>query len=129
MRLLLVLCLALCAISCSKDDDKFDYPMDTIYGSWEGVAIKSDGKWIDITEYPYTKFEFSVKFNPDGTYYGKGYFGTGSGTYKAEGSTIHTYVDGKDYAQYHIKSLSDNLAELTMTVEGESIDIRVQKKK
>lgn len=117
--------------SCSKDDDpKFDYPMETLYGTWEGTGINVDGKWIDPTDWLYTKFAFSIKFNSDGTYSGKGYFGNGSGTYKAEGNMIYTYISGKEYARYTVKSLSNNKAELIMSVEGssETLELRVQKK-
>lgn len=117
--------------SCSKEDDpKFDYPMETLYGNWEGTGIYVDGDWIDPTNWLYTKFAFSIKFNSDGTYSGKGYFGNGSGTYKAEGNVIYTYVDGKEYAKYTVKSLSNNKAELTMSMEGsnETLDLRVEKK-
>lgn len=116
--------------SCSKDDDDFDYPMDTLYGTWESISINIDGSWTDITEYPFTKFAFSIKFNSDGTYTGKGYFGNGSGTYTTKGKTIITYVDGKEYLRYDIKSLTNNVAELSMTVEGsgESLIVKVRKK-
>lgn len=117
--------------SCSKDDEAdFNYPMETLYGTWEGTGINVDGKWIDPTDWLYTKFAFSIKFNADGTYSGKGYFGNGSGTYKAEGNMIYTYVSGEEYARYKVKSLSNNEAELVMSVEGssETLELRVQKK-
>lgn len=116
--------------SCSNDDDDFDYPTDTLYGTWEGIAVIHEGNWVDITEYPYTKLGFSIKFNSDGTYTGKGYFGNGSGTYTAKGKTIITYVNGKEYLRYDIKSLTNNVAELSMTVEGsgESLIVKVRKK-
>lgn len=116
--------------ACSNDDDEFDYPMDTLYGTWEGISINIDGSWTDITEYPFTKFAFSIKFNSDGTYIGKGYYGNGSGTYTAKGKTIITYVNGKEYLRYDIKSLTNNVAELSMTVDGsgESIIVKVKKK-
>lgn len=114
--------------SCSKDEDKFDYPMETIYGTWNGTDVLIDGKWRDITNYPYTQFAFSIKFNSDGSYYGSGYFGNGSGTYKAEGNTITTYIDGKEYARYIVKTLSNNKAELTMFMGDDSMDIKVEKK-
>lgn len=117
--------------SCSSDDEPdFDYPLETLYGTWEGTGIYIDGKWIDVTDYWYSKFAFSITFNSDGTYYGKGYFGTGSGTYKTSGKTIRTYVNGEPYNVYMVKSLSGTTAELSMGVEGsdETIDIRVKKK-
>lgn len=116
--------------ACSNDDDDFDYPMDTLYGTWEGIAMNHEGNWVDITEYPYTQLAFSIKFNSDGTYTGKGYFGNGSGTYTAKGKTIITYVNGKEYLRYDIKSLTNNVAELSMTVDGsgESIIVKVRKR-
>lgn len=126
--LMMVLLVSLISFSsCSKDDDGFDYPMETLYGTWKGTNVYVEGKWIDITRYPYTEFGFSIKFNSDGTYYGRGYFGNGGGTYKAEGNTIITYINGEEYARYTIKSLSSNKAELTMYMEDNSIDIRVEK--
>lgn len=113
--------------SCSNDDD-FDYPMDAIYGTWDVTDIKVEGKWYDITTYPYTKYAMSISFKSDGSYYGKGYFGNGSGTYTAKGKTIITYIDGKEFAVYTVKSLSDKNAELTMTIDDEVIDIKAVKK-
>ena len=106
--------------ACSSDDDDFDYPMDTLYGSWEGISINVNGGWVNITEYPYT----------DGTYSGRGYFGNGSGTYTAKGKTIITYVNGKEYLRYEVKSLSNNIAELSMTVDGsgETLEVKAMKK-
>lgn len=114
--------------SCSNDDDDFDYPMDAIYGTWDVTDIKVEGKWYDITTYPYTKYAMSISFKSDGSYYGKGYFGNGSGTYTAKGKTIITYINGKEFAVYTVKSLSDKNAELTMTIDGEVIDIKAVKK-
>lgn len=113
--------------SCSNDDD-FDYPMDAIYGTWDVTDIKVEGKWYDITTYPYTKYAMSISFKSDGSYYGKGYFGNGSGTYTAKGKTIITYINGKEFAVYTVKSLSDKNAELTMTIDDEVIDIKAVKK-
>ena len=43
--------------SCSDDDEsKFDYPMDTLYGTWEVTEIMAGGTWYDVTKYPYDKF-------------------------------------------------------------------------
>jgi heat shock protein HslJ len=115
--------------SCSKDDgNKFDYPMDTLCGTWEGIAVKTDSEWIDITGSAFSRLQFSITFHSDGTYYGKGYFGTGGGTYKAFGKTIETYVDGELYYTYHVNSMTSNQAELTMSAKGSSLEIRVQKK-
>jgi hypothetical protein len=72
---LLLTAMFLTFSACSSDDDDFDYPMDTLYGSWEGISINVNGGWVNITEYPYTKFAFSINFNSDGTYSGRGYLG------------------------------------------------------
>lgn len=128
---LLLTAIFLTFSSCSNDDDdEFDFPMETLYGTWEGISINTDGSWTDITQYPFTEFAFSIKFNSDGTYTGRGYFGNGSGTYTAKGKTIITYVNGKEYFRYEVKSLSGNIAELSMTVDGskDAIDIKVRKK-
>ena len=129
--MLLLAVTGLVFMSCDKDDDDdFDYPMDTLYGSWEGISINVNGGWVNITEYPYTKFAFSIRFNSDGTYSGRGYFGNGSGTYTAKGKTIITYVNGKEYLRYEVRSLSNNIAELSMTVDGsgETLEVKAKKK-
>lgn len=122
--------IAIVFTSCSKDDDdNFNYPMESVYGTWKGTAINTDGNWVDITKYPYTIFAFSIKLNSDGTYHGTGYFGNGDGTYKAKGNTIYTYVDGEEYLKYDIISFSGNKAELAMgkTSSDQTIKIKVEK--
>ena len=91
--------------------------------------MKVKDKWIDLTNIFYSQFAFSITFYSDGTYTGKGYFGNGNGTYKAEGDKIYTYVDGEEYFVYKIKSLKDNKAELLMGVTGSDdwIEIKVEK--
>lgn len=100
--------------SCSKDDDGFDYDMETLYGTW--IIETVDGINANALGVRYT----TATFNLDGTYYGSGYFGTGSGTYEAEGKTITCYVKGKLYAQYRVISLSGNRCELEMSAGGEN---------
>ena len=116
----------LTSVSCTKED-KFDYSMDTLCGTWEGTHVKLDGEWKDITSDVFKKLHFSITFHSDGTYYGKGYFGNGSGTYKAFGKTIETYVGGELFYTYHINSMNGKTAELTMSAKGDSIEIRVKK--
>ena len=131
LSMMLIMASFVCFTSCSDDEeDEFDYPMETVYGTWEGTGIFIDGKWIDITSYWYSDFHFSITFYRDGTYYGKGYFGTGSGTYKASGKTIKTYVDGESYFNYEIVSLNVKEAHLLMSVEGsnDKLPIKVRKK-
>lgn len=121
--------LLIASISCSKEE-RFDYSMDDLCGTWEGVAIKTSPEegWYDITKYPFDKFAFSITFYSDGSYYGRGYFGNGKGTYKAFGNTIETYVDGTPYFTYKVKSLGYERAELTMSSSGSSIEIKVVKR-
>lgn len=131
---LLALICAFTFLGCSKDDDNsdFDYPLENLYGTWYGVAIRtsSSSDWMDITKDPYTRFEFGIKFNRDNTYYGFGYFGNGSGTYTAIGKRITTYVDGKEYLYYEIKQLSSTTSEATMRESGSDsyIDMRLEKR-
>ncbi len=134
MKKILLLMTAFAALiftGCSNDegDSSFKYGMDNLYGTWECIAANIEGNWIDITKYPYTELGFSATFKPDGTYYGRGYFGTGSGTYTAFGDMIYTYVDGVEYYRYRVKSLANNIAEITMIspTDGSSLDIKMQK--
>lgn len=124
--ILVALITLLSSVSCSKEE-KFDYSMDTLCGTWQGTDVKVNGQWKDITSDIYESFHFSITFHSDGTYYGKGYFGTGSGTYKAFGKTIETYVGGELFYTYHVNSMNGRTAELTMSSKGSSIEIRVKK--
>ena len=117
-----IVCLGLIVTSCSKS--KFNYPMESLYGKWNVTDIRLDNGWIDITVYPYTKFGMQITFYSDGTFYGSGYFGNGSGTYEAEGNIIQTYLNGEEYFRYQVKSLSNTKAELTMfDRSGDALDI------
>lgn len=130
-RILLLFAAIACVafVGCSDDDDNdgFKYG-DAIYGTWDVTHVKSDGSWIDITSPLFSKYQASATFNADGTYSGSGYFGTGSGTYKASGSMIVCYISGSEYARYDVRSLSDNIAEMTMTMGDSSVDIRCKKR-
>lgn len=125
--MLLMVIFGSCITSCSSDDDGFDYPMEQLYGKWKVTMLKVDGSWYDVTKYPYTKFGMDITFYEDGTYYGSGYLGNGSGTYKVSGKTITTYVSGKVYATYTINSLSENVAYLTLTAGSQSLEMRAEK--
>lgn len=115
--------------SCSDDDDsKFDYPMEDLYGEWDVVAIEVNGKWCFTNMPQYKKFAMSISFNSDGTFYGSGYLGYGSGTYTTAGNTIITYLKGKEYIRYVVKSLRSNTAALTMVQGDTSLDIHAVKK-
>jgi len=128
MLLLATICIAL--PSCSDDDDPDAGVKENIVGTWEGTAAKIDGKWIDITRYPYSsRLGFSATFRKDGTYYGKGAFGTGSGTYTIKGKTIETYVDGELYLKYKVNEMTSSTAELTIIEDDDTLDVRVMKTK
>lgn len=134
MKKILVMMLAMLTMcfafsSCSSDDDKFDYSMETLYGTWDLTDVQlSSGNWIDLTGWQYSEYRASITFNPDGTYYGRGSFGNGSGTYKASGSTIITYVGGKEYLRYTIKSANDNRMEGTMYDNSSSMNFKAKKR-
>lgn len=127
MMFLLVM-LSLCVTSCSKDDeDDFAYPMEQLYGKWKATELKVDGRWYDVTKYPYTRFGMNITFYKDGTFYGSGYLGNGSGTYKVSGKTITTYVSGKEYAVYIVNSLSGSKADMTLRMGSETLQMKVEK--
>lgn len=124
---LLIMASAVCFSSCSKEDS-FAYPMSQLYGKWKATELLVGGKWYNVTKYPYTKFGMSITFYEGGTFYGTGYLGTGSGTYKTKGDNqIVTYVDGDEYATYTVNSLSDNNADLTLTMGSESLRMKAEK--
>jgi len=127
MLLLATICIAL--PSCSDDEDEPDAGIkENIIGTWKGTAAKIDGKWIDLTEYPYNmRLSFSATFHKDGTYSGKGAFGTGSGTYTIKGKTIETYVGGELYLKYIVKEMTSSAAELTIVDDDDTLDVRVVK--
>ena len=113
-----IICLfAFLYVSCSDDgeDDEsfisdFDYPAETLYGTWE---IK---KWGVVNWSYLTSKTTTATFYSDGTYYGKGYFGTGTGTYEATGSYIYCYIDNELFCNYEVLSLSADTAVLNMTI-------------
>ena len=118
----------LCLTSCSKDDDdSFAYPMEQLYGKWKAVEVQVDGRWYDVTRYPYTRFGMDITFYEGGRFYGSGYLGNGSGTYEVSGKTIRTFVSGKEYAVYTVNSLTGNKADLTLSMGSESLQIKAEK--
>lgn len=129
MLLLAAMFIALPACSDDKDDEPDAGIKENIVGTWEGTAVYSKGKWIDITKYPYDELGFSATFRADGTYYGEGAFGTGSGTYKIKGKTIETYVGGELYLKYNIKEMTGTTAELTIIDGDDTLDVKIRKTK
>lgn len=107
-------------VACS-DDDEFDYDMNQLVGTWAITDVDTGNGYI---KWPFEKT--SATFNSDGSYAGKGYFGNGSGTYKAEGKTITCFIDGEEYMRYEILQLSGNTCELRMYEIGSDENIKVK---
>ncbi len=117
MTLMMVAVLSIGMSSCSKDDDDndFNYPKESLYGTWKMSEVKmsESGSYMS-----WTMKATTATFNSDGTYSGSGYFGNGSVTYTAKGNPIATYVNGKVYMVYNVLSLNGSTAELKMTQSG-----------
>lgn len=122
-KLLLFLTIATLAFaSCSKDEDKglgdFSYDKELLFGTWKVTKLMGT-----VWKYETT----TATFYPDGTYYGRGYFGTGSGTYKLSGSRITCYVDGKKYMWYDVATLNGTTCNLVVSDDSGSIVITCEK--
>ena len=109
-------------VSCSDDDD--NQYNSAIVGTWKITAVKTSqsGSYIG---WPFETTYAS--FKSDGTYYGSGYFGTGSGKWSIKGNTINTYVGGELYVSYEIISVTSTTSELKMSVGGHAIWIKCKK--
>lgn len=125
-KIFLLMTVCLIALSgCSKDEDtKFNYDIKTLYGTWQITHVDTKGgsdfsPWILATT--------TATFNSDGTYSGSGYFGNGTGTYKAKGKTVTCYVEGKEYIKYDIISLESTLCTLKMYDETAAVTIKCKK--
>ena len=121
---LLTMCLSYS--SCSSDDEeaKFDYPMETVYGTWHMTEAQISGVvWTDVTDW-----NMFITFNPDGSYTINDVAGKVYGTYKASGKTIIVYVDKKEYQRYVIKSITGNHMDGTMIDNCTSMNIKAIKK-
>ena len=125
--MLLLATLMVSFTACSDDEDEPDDINSQIIGTWDATSVKlSDTDWVDITSRP--SLALSITFNSDGSYYGRGALGNGSGTYTVSGKTIKTYIDGKLYGTYYVKSLSGKNAELSLTMGSSSMEIRAVKR-
>jgi hypothetical protein len=101
--------------SCSDDDEPQSPYATTIIGTWKITHFGSEAYWAT-----WNKSTTTATFNSDGTYSGRGYFGTGSGTYTLKGSHITCYIDGDVYAQYDIISVENGIAILDMYAGNDS---------
>ena len=110
-------------VSCSDDDDDNQYN-SAIVGTWKITEVKTSqsGSYI---EWPFQTTYAS--FKSDGTYYGSGYFGTGSGTWSIKGNKVNTYVGGVLYASYEIISVTSTTSELKMSIDSDAIWIKCKK--
>lgn len=126
--MLLLATIVLVLPGCSNEKDEPDAGIqENIIGTWDAIAVKfEDTDWIDISNRP--SLAISITFNKNGSYYGRGALGNGSGTYSVSGKTIKTFVDGELYGTYYVKSLSDKNAELTLTMGSSSMEIRAVKR-
>ena len=110
-------------ISCSSDDDDNQYD-NAIVGTWKLTQVKTSQS-ESYMDWPFKSTYAS--FQSDGTYYGSGYFGTGSGTWSIKGNTVKTYVVGELYVTYEILSLTSTTSELKMSMGDGAIWIKCQK--
>lgn len=129
----LVLLSCVCLLGACQKEPAFDYPMETLYGTWNGTDVKTSSGWVNIESSYFSDLQFSITFFEDGSYRGRGYFGNGTGTYTASGKTIVTYVNDKEYYRYDVISLVGNIGHLRMYCQGETmaetseIEIKVKK--
>lgn len=118
-----LLAMGIVLSSCSKDDDvdlgQFDYPINELFGTWKASTIWVGSSYIAVSNHP--QYAMSITFNSNGTFNGNGYLGNGSGTYKVNGKTITTYVDGGIYATYYVTKYEQGMADFTITIGKESI--------
>lgn len=121
--LLALVVTSLAFVSCSDDDDDNQYN-SAIVGTWKITEVKTSqsGSYMD---WPFKTTYAS--FKSDGTYYGSGYFGTGSGTWSIKGNTVNTYVGGELYASYEIISVTSTTSELKMSMGSDAIWIKCKK--
>ncbi len=62
-------------MGCEKDEqESFKFDIENLYGTWQGIAIQSNGEWIDITQPPHTNLAFSVVFYEKWYIFGKRVF-------------------------------------------------------
>ena len=111
--------------SCSEDAnnvilEEFDYPEDVLFGTWTAVML--DGE-----PWPSSYQTTTATFSEDGTYSGKGVYGTGSGTYTASGKSIKCYVGGYLYCKYDVLELSGSRAKMRMTKGSKKYDLVCKK--
>ena len=122
----ILMCVNLASCSNSDEDEfKLTGPYATkIIGTWE-ITHYGDGKvWI-----PWTNKTTTATFNSDGRYSGRGYFGTGTGTFELSNSHITCYIEGEVFMQYDIVSVEGDVAILTMYPKSSSDKLTIKSEK
>lgn len=106
--------------------------METLYGTWRITHLEQkSGAMLEIAT-PTMEFWYTptyATFNSDGTFSGRGLFGNGSGTYKAQGKTVTCFIDGQEFMKYKVISLSKTECELEMSPAGSSTSTKIRCKK
>lgn len=130
--LLSLFAIMMIVAGCSSDNEpKSDFDMNLLYGRWRITHVESKGVMVDVTT-PSGEAAFKptyATFKKDGTYYGSGFFGNGSGTYKVKGKTIICYVEGVEYFRYDVISIQGTTCELKMYRTGSLSSIKIRCKK
>jgi len=131
--ILLLAVLAGMFAGCSKDDDEgFNYDINLLIGEWRVTHVEQkDGSMFNVTS-SIAESVFAptyATFNSNGTYSGRGSFGTGSGTYTATGNTIITYIGGEEYLRYDVLALNGTECTLKMYEKGDNASIKIICKK
>lgn len=110
--------LCLCFVACGSDSS--DEPSNSdVVGTWVISEVSADN--VTYIDWPYERT--SATFNADGTFSGSGYFGKGSGTWEKKGDTIITYMDGEEYVEYEVLSMTSTTCTLKMSMSGSSLRI------
>ncbi len=122
-----LLLLSMVFVSCNNDDDNEQtYTEAQMVGNWRitDVKVSESDPYI-----PWSFEETGAVFMEGGDYFGYGYFGTGTGTWKLSGKVITCYVGGDTFAYYEIINVSKNTCELKMGMPGTDSKIWIRCKK
>jgi uncharacterized protein YxeA len=133
-KILSVLVIVLIAVACEKEEgSNFDYDINQVYGKWRVTHVKSEigEDYLDVTTSVVEQYfePTYITFNKNGSYSGSGFFGSGSGTFKAEGKSITTYIDGEIYLVYTVISFSNSNFEVIMSSPEEATTMYIKGKK
>lgn len=128
--ILAIVVVTMCAfsfVSCSGDDDDKLSTADVV-GTWMTTSIQtSNGTWVDLTNSLYASKRAYANFKSDGTYVGWGSLGNGTGTWKLDGRTLTTYVDGEVYIIYSNIVLNGTEMSGTMSQGSTSLNFKAKK--